>query len=343
MPSIPIALSCGASQYLATSSPRPPSAAPGRSSSVQGARSWQSRIRPPDIEVSDLLLNPAMKAGESSARLVTIANVGDDAVTWVLVKTPDVPWVTASPASGTIAPASTKPIELSFDSTGLAPGRYVTTFMIVSNAVSKNSLEVKAVLDVVGITLSPEKGVITNISGVGFAPGSSVSISWDGSEVLSIPDRVVVGDNGTFTAAIIVPDQTATGQHEVEATGADGRAAGAMFTVLNVGGQGPKGDPGVPGPPGPPGPTAPEPAAGPQSPSGPEQPAGASGTAGGVPSTIVEGPQGPQGPRGAEGPAGPRGPVGDQGPSGIRVGALLFSLGAIALAVAGLLLIFRRR
>ena len=296
-----------------------------------------------DIEVSDLLLNPTMKAGESSARLITIANFGDDALTWVLEKTPDVPWVTASPASGTTASASTEPIELSFDSTGLAPGTYVTMFRIVSNAVGKTSVEVKVVLDVVGITLSPDKGVVTNVSGVGFAPGASVSISWDGSEILSIPDRVVVGGAGTFTAAIIAPDQTATGQHEVQATGADGRAAVAMFTVLNVSGQGTKGDPGVPGAPGPPGPLGPPGPTGPQGPSGAEQPAGVSGTAAGAPSTTVEGPQGPQGPPGPEGTAGVRGPVGPQGPSGIRVGALLFSLGAIALAVAGLLFIFRRR
>ena len=206
-----------------------------------------------DIELSDLLLNPAVKADESSARLLTITNFGDDALTWVLEKTPDVPWVTASPTSGTTASASIEPIEVRFDSTGLAPGTYVTMLKIVSNAVGKASVEVKVVLDVVGITLSPDKGVVTNVSGVGFAPGSGVSISWDGSEILSIPDRVVVGEAGAFTAAIIAPDQTATGQHEVEATGADGRAAAAMFTVLNVSGQGPKGDPGAPGPPGPPG------------------------------------------------------------------------------------------
>ena len=97
------------------------------------------------------------------------------------------------------------------------------------------------------ITLSPSSGLAaTTISGSNFASGSTVTVTWAGTAVATVPATVAVGGTGTFTAIITVPTTTA-GAYSVRAADAAGNAATASFTVV-VAPAGPAGPQGPAGP-----------------------------------------------------------------------------------------------
>jgi len=187
------------------------------------------------------------------------------------------------------------------------------------------------------ITLSPTSGfTAVAVTGTDFW-GWGIKIYWDGNEIPTIPGDVQADDAGTFTAIIVVPTQTAPGQHLVEAyaygEGEGCYSGNATFTVVDI--TGPAGPPGPEGPggggdDGAPGPAGPQ---GPAGPAGPPGPAGAG--ADGPPGPKGEqGPAAPPGPQGPQGPQGPPGPEGEQGPSG-EAGAV--GGGVIAAVVMALL------
>ena len=291
----------------------------------------------PAAQVAPESLVRAANLGQTANSSLVVSNVGDVALDWTLLSAPTVGWVSTDPSSGTVAPGEEQEVEVTFDAGGLPPGIYDAMLELNSNEPPGVRAAVNIGLDVVGISVNPAEGVLTVVGGNGFERSSAIELTWDDSDVQSIPGNVVADERGAFTAIVVVPDQADTGAHMVKAIGDDGRTATAVFTVLNVTGQGAQGTPGAPGPPGPPGSAGPGGTAGA---AGPRGPAGASALTSGEP---VRGPDGATGPAGPEGPAGPPGAVGPEGPSGMRLGALLFSIGAIALAVAGMLFVFRRR
>jgi len=100
------------------------------------------------------------------------------------------------------------------------------------------------------ITLTPDTGFAsTTVVGSGFSENSTVTITWDGTTIPSVPSSVITDATGNFTALISVLTQTAPGVHTVKATDETGNWATATFTVVNMTGpQGPKGDTGEQGP-----------------------------------------------------------------------------------------------
>jgi PKD repeat protein len=85
------------------------------------------------------------------------------------------------------------------------------------------------------ITLSPEKGFAsTTVVGAYFTPNATVAIAWDGVVVPTVPSKVVADNNGTFTAIITVPTQTAVGNHTVKATDTGGITSEEVFTVVDM-------------------------------------------------------------------------------------------------------------
>ena len=61
----------------------------------------------------------------------------------------DVPWLSASPVAGTIAPSGTQPVNVSFDSTGLALGLYEATLCVFSNDPDEPLVPVPVTMEVV--------------------------------------------------------------------------------------------------------------------------------------------------------------------------------------------------
>lgn len=173
------------------------------------------------------------------------------------------------------------------------------------------------------ITLSPDTGFATTITGDRFSPGATVTIKWDTSTMVTIPFEVMVEAGGTFVAMVTALSAT-SGDYVISAD--DGMVyAEAIFTVPDMTGPqgetGPQGDTGPAGLQGEQGPQGP---IGPQGIQGEEGPRGETGPRGATGPTGKTGPQGPQGlngtegPRGPEGSIGPGGSTGPQGPRGLQ-------------------------
>jgi hypothetical protein len=96
------------------------------------------------------------------------------------------------------------------------------------------------------IALTPSSGFAsTTIVGSGFSSNSTITITWDGTTVPSVPSPLVSDFTGDFTAIISVLTQVAPGIHTVNATDESGNWAVTVFTVAGATGtQGPKGDKG---------------------------------------------------------------------------------------------------
>ena len=177
------------------------------------------------------------------------------------------------------------------------------------------------------VTLTPDTGLVTAITGTGFTPATALTILFDAIDV----SGVVVGDTvtdgaGDFTSFIIAPDQTA-GAHTVTVTA--GLTDNATFTVPDFQGvdgvdgvagakgkEGDEGDEGDAGPPGKDGIIGVDGAPGPPGLPGPSGIAGAPGPAGSSGPAGADGGTGPAGPRGATGPAGTDGVIGVDGAPG---------------------------
>jgi len=96
------------------------------------------------------------------------------------------------------------------------------------------------------IILMPSTGFAsTTVTGSGFANSSRITITWDGTVILTVPSSLTTDANGSFTAIISVLTQKSPGPHTVNATDESGNWATATFTVVDMTGlQGQKGDKG---------------------------------------------------------------------------------------------------
>ena len=96
----------------------------------------------------------------------------------------------------------------------------------------------------------PAEGIAsTTLVGSGFAPNSSIRVSWDGEVIPTIPSPLTTDSSGNFTAIISVLTQTEPGVHIIQVTDEEGNVAFAPFNVTDM--TGPQGPPGPEGPPGP--------------------------------------------------------------------------------------------
>jgi len=112
------------------------------------------------------------------------------------------------------------------------------TFIYVPYTHSTQTITIEgtwAASPIAYITLSPEKGfACTTVVGAYFTPNATVAIAWDGVVVPTVPSKVVADNNGTFTAIITVPTQTAVGNHTVKATDTGGITSEEVFTVVDM-------------------------------------------------------------------------------------------------------------
>lgn len=110
------------------------------------------------------------------------------------------------------------------------------------------------------IDLTPDVGFSsTTVVGLEFAANSTVTITWDGTLIPTVPSPVITDSDGNFTAIISVLTPNDPGPHTVNATDESGNWATATFTVVDITGpQGPEGPQGEQGDPGDTGPQGPE-------------------------------------------------------------------------------------
>jgi len=126
------------------------------------------------------------------------------------------------------------------------------------------------------ISLVPDTGIAsTTIAGT-FNPDSTITITWDGTPIPTIPRPLITDANGDFTAIISVLTQDEPGLHFVNASDEEGNWAEASFTVLNM--------------------------TGPAGPTGPAGAAGATGATGAAGATGATGAKGDKGDPGADAP-----------------------------------------
>jgi hypothetical protein len=102
----------------------------------------RARVTPAALEV-------IVPAGQSRTRTLSLSNTGDRDLSWTLASSGE-SWVSATPTSGTLAPAGAQNLSVRLNAAGLQPGVYNTTLTVESNSGRQPSLPVAVKLIVPG-------------------------------------------------------------------------------------------------------------------------------------------------------------------------------------------------
>jgi len=102
------------------------------------------------------------------------------------------------------------------------------------------------------LTLTPDSGfAATTITGTGFHHNSEIAITWNGTQITTVPYPLTTDATGNFTAIVSVPTQDTPDIYNVTATDEGGITITTTFTVVDMTGPpGESGEQGVTGPPG---------------------------------------------------------------------------------------------
>jgi len=186
-------------------------------------------------------------------------------------------------------------------------GEQVTTNNVINMTVT--------ILEGPVISLTPNTGIAaTTITGTGFTANSAITVTWDDTQILTVPSSLATDSDGNFTALFSVPTQDVPGFHMVIATDGEGNASSSIFDVLDV-------------------------LTGPAGPAGADGADGATGPAGADGADGATGPAGPAGADGADGATGPAGADGADAPTEYLWASLILAIIAILIAGFG---IFRK-
>ena len=103
-------------------------------------------------------------ANEVMTDTVTIQNLGNAALNWSLTEAAsdcnspsDIPWVSASPTSGSVPASNSADVDVVFDSTGLSPNTYTAKLCISSDDPDEPEVEVD-------LTLTVDERPVINLS-----------------------------------------------------------------------------------------------------------------------------------------------------------------------------------
>ncbi len=117
-----------------------------------------------DIEVTPPLVEVEVPPGETYTTNLTVSNAGNADLSWNLPPTLPVAWLSASPASGTLTPASHTDVALFFDATELTTDTYTTILSITSTDLDEPILNVpitftvRQCVEITGVSLRLETG-----------------------------------------------------------------------------------------------------------------------------------------------------------------------------------------
>jgi hypothetical protein len=110
----------------------------------------------PDIYFTPTSLTSQQLSGQVKTLKLDISNYGNAPLDWSIYEAPtgsctaaDLPWISESPDSGTTAPAATTPIDVVFDSTGLATGTYQGVLCIISDDPDESLISVPITLETI--------------------------------------------------------------------------------------------------------------------------------------------------------------------------------------------------
>ena len=126
---------------------------------VFSAGAWIELPGPaPDIEVDPLVLSHTQPADTQTTLPLDVSNVGAAPLVWTLYEAPfgestcggpgEIPWLSASPLGGTTPPGETDTVDVTFDSTGLAPGLYTGSLCVESDDPLEPLVQVPVTLTV---------------------------------------------------------------------------------------------------------------------------------------------------------------------------------------------------
>jgi hypothetical protein len=115
-----------------------------------------------DIAVSPTSLSATVPISGQLTQTLAISNSGTADLTWSISKgcgTPeDLPWVTASPVSGTTAAGGSSAVEVTFDAADLEVDVYSGTLCVQSNDLDTPQVLVSLTLEVTGPAALQEQG-----------------------------------------------------------------------------------------------------------------------------------------------------------------------------------------
>lgn len=130
-------------------------------------------VSPPVIDVSPETLSAAQGPDIVDTQVLEIANSGGSNLDWTIAETDsscaspaDVPWLGILPDSGTTLPLDTTAVEVTFDSTGLAPGDYTANLCVNSTDAVTPLVQVP-----VTMTVEPPELLVCNGPAIEFESG----------------------------------------------------------------------------------------------------------------------------------------------------------------------------
>ena len=178
----------------------------------------------PDIVVTPLALSEMLAPGGTAQHTLTISNVGRAELTWSLVETPTVGWLSEASMGDVVLPSNSQDVAVDFSAVGLTDGLYNTTLQIISDDPFEPRIDVSAVLTVCtpvsGLSFTvdptaPEVGLPVNFTAVaaGTAP---IIYTWD------------FGDNGGGTGNPIAHTYTVSDTYTVVVTATNCYGAGVV-------------------------------------------------------------------------------------------------------------------
>jgi uncharacterized repeat protein (TIGR01451 family) len=169
----------------------------------------------PQIDVAPGSLSSTQPADTQMVEVMTIGNLGNANLNWTVDESntgncqaiADIPWASASPTAGTTAPAGSDDVDVTFDSTGLAPGVYTAALCVASDDTQNPLVTVPLTLTVEGgasITLEKTVGLDPNTC----AATDSINVpAGGGGTAVTYCYTVTNTGDITFTTHDLVDDQ----------------------------------------------------------------------------------------------------------------------------------------
>jgi PKD repeat protein len=183
----------------------------------------------PDIQVGPPVLQAVLGGGNMITRTLTIGNVGNAPLNWNLAENPNRPWLAQAPVSGTVAPAGSTGVVVTFTAPTGA-GVYTTSLRVASNDPDEPQVNVPVTLTVQAPDIEVSPAMLTPVLNSGDTATETLTVHnvgttdliWKLTEVLTatwlteVPTNGVVAPSGsddvvlTFDATSLTADTYTT-------------------------------------------------------------------------------------------------------------------------------------